>query len=99
MTLMTKLLEEAIARLRALPESDQDVAARFLLGFADPAARAVQIGDSEAAEVEHARREIREGQDRYRCGDEGRVAALRRMRLRYSVRVRDQLEPMPRAPA
>ena len=58
---MTKLLEEAIARLRALPEGDQDLAARFLLGFADPAARTVQIGDVEAAEVELTRREIREG--------------------------------------
>ena len=57
---MTKLLDEAIARLRDLPESDQDMAARFLLGFADPQARLVQIGDAEAAEVESARREVRE---------------------------------------
>jgi hypothetical protein len=51
---MTKRLEEAIERLRALPESDQDMAARFLLGFADPRARSVQIGDAGAAEVELA---------------------------------------------
>jgi hypothetical protein len=58
---MTKLLEEAISRLRALPEGDQDMAARFLLGFADPETRYVQIDDDQAAEVELARREIREG--------------------------------------
>ena len=58
---MTKLLDEAIVRLRALPESDQDTAARFLLGFADPDARRMQIGDVEAAEIEQARREVREG--------------------------------------
>ena len=58
---MTKLLDEAIVRLRALSEDDQDTAARFLLGFADPAARYLQIDDAAAAEVERARREVREG--------------------------------------
>lgn len=58
---MTKLLEEAIDKLRAMPERDQDIAARLLLEFVDPAARRLRIGDAEAAEVERTRREVREG--------------------------------------
>ena len=58
---MTKLLEEAIASLRALPERDQNLAAEFLLGFANPDARRHQLDDSQAAEVELAQREVREG--------------------------------------
>ena len=58
---MTKLLEEAIATLRNLPESDQDMAAKFLLGFANPEARRYRLSEEQAAEVELAQREVREG--------------------------------------
>jgi hypothetical protein len=58
---MTKLLEEAIATLRTLPESEQDRAAKFLLAFADPEGRNYQLDDAQAAEVEAARREVGEG--------------------------------------
>ena len=58
---MTKLLEEAIATLRNLSESDQDMAAKFLLGFANPDARRYRLSDEHAAEVELAKREVREG--------------------------------------
>ena len=58
---MTKLLEEAIATLRNLSESDQDMAAKFLLGFANPDARRYRLSDEQAAEVELAKREVREG--------------------------------------
>lgn len=58
---MTKLLEEAIETVRRLPDSDQDVAAKFLLGFANPDAHRYQLSDTQAAEVELARREAREG--------------------------------------
>jgi len=58
---MTKLLEEAIATLRNLPESDQDMAAKFLLGFANPEARRFRLSEEQAAEVEVAKREVREG--------------------------------------
>jgi hypothetical protein len=58
---MTKLLEEAIATVRELPEGDQDVAAKFLLGFANPDARRYQLTDDQVAEVELAKREVREG--------------------------------------
>jgi hypothetical protein len=58
---MTKVLEEAIATLRTLPESEQDRAATFLLAFADPDGRDCQLDDAQAAEVEEARREVGEG--------------------------------------
>ncbi len=54
---MTKLLEEAIATLRALPERDQDTAAKFLLGFTNPDAHRYQLADDQVAEVEAALRE------------------------------------------
>ena len=59
--MMTKLLEEAIATLRKLPESDQDTAAKFLLGFANPDAGHYRLNDAQAAEVELAKREVRDG--------------------------------------
>jgi hypothetical protein len=58
---MTKLLEEAIASLRELPESAEDVAARFLLAFANPDAHQFQLSDDRIAEVDLAKREVREG--------------------------------------
>ncbi|MDE2229567.1 MAG: hypothetical protein KGL11_11075 [Alphaproteobacteria bacterium] len=58
---MTKLLEEAIATIRGLPEDDQDLAAKFLLGFANPDAHRYRLNDDQAAAVEQARRETREG--------------------------------------
>ena len=58
---MTKLLEQAIASLRLLPERDQDVAARFLLGFTNPDASHYQLTDEQLAEVELAKREVRAG--------------------------------------
>lgn len=58
---MTKLLETAIDIVRRLPEGDQDLAAKFLLGFANPDARQYQLSDDQLAEVEAARREVREG--------------------------------------
>jgi hypothetical protein len=58
---MTKLVDEAIATVRALSDEDQDLAAKFLLGFANPDAPRHQISDAQAAEVELAKREVREG--------------------------------------
>jgi hypothetical protein len=58
---MTKLLEQAIATIRELSEGDQDVAAQFLLGFANPDADRYQLTDAQVAEVELAQREVREG--------------------------------------
>lgn len=58
---MSKLLEQAIATIRQLPEPDQDVAAKFLLGFANPDAHLYQLSDEQLAEVELAKQEVREG--------------------------------------
>jgi hypothetical protein len=58
---MIKLLEEAIARVQHLPERDQELAAEFLLGFANPEAHRYQLSDQQAVEVESAIREVREG--------------------------------------
>jgi hypothetical protein len=58
---MTKLFEEAIAVIRNLPEGEQDLAARFLLGFANPDAPNYQLTADQLADVEAARREMREG--------------------------------------
>ena len=58
---MIKLLEEAIASVQHLPERDQELAAEFLLGFANPDAHRYQLSDQQVAEVELAKREVREG--------------------------------------
>jgi hypothetical protein len=58
---MTRLLEQAIETLRGLPEVDQDLAAKLILGFANPDAQRYTLDDRQVAEVELARREVREG--------------------------------------
>ncbi|MGH6985066.1 MAG: hypothetical protein ACREEI_12645 [Stellaceae bacterium] len=58
---MIKLLEEAIASVQGLPEHDQELAAEFLLGFTNPDAHRHQLSDQQVAEVELAKREVREG--------------------------------------
>ena len=58
---MTKLLELAIESVRQLPEGEQDIAAKFLLGFADPDAQHYQMTEEQSAEVELARKQIRAG--------------------------------------
>ena len=58
---MIKLLEETIETVKRLPEHDQDIAAEFLLSFANPDAHRYQLSDQQVAEVELAKREVREG--------------------------------------
>jgi hypothetical protein len=58
---MTKLLEEAVARVKALPDADQDIAAEFLLGFADPEAQQRHLSPEQIQEVELAKEEARQG--------------------------------------
>jgi hypothetical protein len=58
---MTKLLEQAIQTVRNLPASQQDVAAKFLLAFANPEAHRYQLNDEQLAEVELAKREVQDG--------------------------------------
>ena len=59
---MTKLLDEAIATVRNLSEDDQDTAAKFLLGFANPNAHWYRLNPAQAAEVERTKREVRDGE-------------------------------------
>jgi hypothetical protein len=59
---MNKLLEEAIATVRELPDGDQEIAAEFLLAFAKPDERRYHLTSAQIAEVELAKREVREGQ-------------------------------------
>ena len=58
---MTKLLEQAIATVRQLSDADQDVAGKFLLGFANPDAQLYQLSEEQLAEVELAKQEVRAG--------------------------------------
>jgi len=58
---MNKLLEQAIATVSELPEGDQELAAKFLLAFAKPDERRFCLTDAQVAEVEQAKREVREG--------------------------------------
>lgn len=58
---MTKLLEQAIERVRALPDTDQDIAAEVLLEFAEQPARSI-LTDDQLTEVRLARREAEKGQ-------------------------------------
>jgi len=58
---MIRLLEEAIASVQLLSEKEQELAAEFLLGFANPEAHRYRLTDWQAAEVELAKREVREG--------------------------------------
>jgi hypothetical protein len=58
---MIKLLEEAVADLERLPPREQELAAEFLLAFANSQAELHQLSDAQLAEVELAKREVREG--------------------------------------
>jgi hypothetical protein len=58
---MTKLLEQAIATVRQLSDADQDMAAKFLLGFANPDVQLYELSEEQLAEVELAKQEVRAG--------------------------------------
>jgi hypothetical protein len=58
---MTRLLDEAVARVRGLSEAEQDYAAAMLLGFADREADKFRLTPDQVAEVEFARQEAKHG--------------------------------------
>jgi hypothetical protein len=60
-TELTKLLDEAFAKLRGMSDEDQDYAAAMLLRFADREADSYQLTPEQVAEVELARKEAKEG--------------------------------------
>jgi len=58
---MTKMLDEAVAKVRTLSEVEQDHVAAMLLGFADRDADSSQLTAEQVAEVELARQEAKQG--------------------------------------
>lgn len=59
---MTKLLDEAIQKIRALPEAEQDEAAEMLLALASKLAEPICLDDE-------TRDAVREGQAQARRGE------------------------------
>ncbi len=59
---MTKLLDDAINRVRELPEADQDEAAEILLALASKRAEPVHLADETRAAVREGRAQAERGQ-------------------------------------
>jgi hypothetical protein len=60
---MTKLLDEAIAKLRELPEEEQERAAESLLRFAELAKEgAYKLSDDERTAIEASKAAVRRGE-------------------------------------
>ena len=75
---MTKLLEEAVARVLALNDVEQDRVAAMLLDFADRDASEYQLTPEQVTEVEMARQEAQQG---LFASDEEMAALWRRFGL------------------
>jgi hypothetical protein len=58
---MNRLLQQAVASVEELPEAEQELVAKFLLDFANPAASRYRLNAEQIAEVELAKQEVREG--------------------------------------
>ena len=65
---MTKLLEDAIAQARELPEDEQDQIAEAL--FAYMAGAEFRLTDDQVEEVKRRQRELREGKTRFATEEE-----------------------------
>jgi len=59
---MTKLLEQAIAKVRELPEADQDEAAELLLSVFSRRAEPVRLDDGTRAAVREGLEQARRGE-------------------------------------
>ena len=60
---MTKLLDQAIAKVRELPAQDQERAAEALMLFADLAKQGVyRLSPDERAAIEESRDQVRRGE-------------------------------------
>ena len=59
---MTKMLEEAIKKVRELPEADQDEAAEMLLSVAAKTAVPVRLDDETRAAIREGREQARRGE-------------------------------------
>jgi predicted transcriptional regulator len=58
---MTEMLDEAIAKVRALPEADQDEAAAMLLSVASKDAEVVELDTETRAAIREGREQARQG--------------------------------------
>jgi predicted transcriptional regulator len=72
---VSKLLEDAIEKVRKLPESDQDEAAEMLLSVASRGAEPVQLDAVTLAAVKEGREQARRGEF---ASDENMAAFFRR---------------------
>ena len=59
---MTKLLEEAIKKVRELPAADQDDAAAMLMSVASKGAELVQLDDETRGAIREGRNQARRGE-------------------------------------
>jgi hypothetical protein len=59
---MSKMLEEAVAKVRELPESDQDEAAEMLLSVAARKAGPVPLDEETRAAIREGREQARRGE-------------------------------------
>lgn len=62
MACMTKMLEEAINKVRELPEAEQDEAAEMLLSVASKTGEPVHLDDETRAAVREGREQARRGE-------------------------------------
>ncbi len=72
---MTKLLEHAIAKVRQLPESDQDEAAELLLSIVSKRGEPVHLDDETRAAINEGLEQARRGEF---VGDEDMAAFFKR---------------------
>jgi hypothetical protein len=73
---MTRLLDEAIERLRELPADEQDAAADVLFVYISSDERQYRLHPSQVAEVTRIRRALRD--DGTRLATDREIAALRK---------------------
>ena len=59
---MTKMLEEAIEKVRELPEADQDEAAAMLLSVASKNAELVELDDETRTAIREGRKQAQDGE-------------------------------------
>jgi len=72
---MTKLLDEAIRKVRELPEAEQDEAAEMLLSLALRRAGPIRLDEETRAAIEEGKAQIRRGEF---ASDEQIAALFRR---------------------
>ena len=67
---MTKLLDEAIAEIRKLPDADQDHAAELLLDLVRRGAGAYELTPEQVAQIEVTLRSVADGTMEYASEEE-----------------------------